>query len=34
VAAYIKDEHKAKAEAQVVRLFGHTNPPPPPEFSE
>jgi len=34
VAAYIKDDHKAKAEAQVVRLFGHPNPPTPPEFSE
>ena len=34
VAAYIKDEHKAKAEEQVTRLFGATNPPPPPEFIE
>ncbi len=34
VAAYIKDEHKANAEAQVVRLFGSPNPPPPPEFRE
>ena len=34
VAAYIKDEHKAKAEAQVERLFGSTNPPPPQEFIE
>lgn len=34
VAAYIKDEHKAKAEQQVARLFGSANPPPPPEFIE
>ena len=34
VAAYIKDEHKTKAAAQVERLFGSTNPPPPPEFIE
>ncbi len=34
VAAYIKDEHKAKAEEQVTRLFGTANPPPPPEFIE
>lgn len=34
VAAYIKDEHKAKATAQVERLFGSANPPPPPEFIE
>ncbi len=34
VAAYIKDEHKAKAEAQVTRLFGVANPPPPLEFIE
>ncbi len=34
VAAYIKDEHKAKATAQVGRLFGSANPPPPPEFIE
>ena len=34
VAAYIKDEHKSKAVAQVERLLGSTNPPPPPEFFE
>ncbi len=34
VAAYIKDEHKLKAEAQVERLFGSVNPPMPPEFIE
>ena len=34
VAAYIKDEHKAKANAQVERLFGTPNPPPPAEFIE
>lgn len=34
VAAYIKDEHKAKAGEQVERLFGSHNPPPPPEFIE
>ena len=34
VAAYVKDEHKAKATAQVGRLFGSTNPAPPPEFFE
>jgi uncharacterized membrane protein YkvA (DUF1232 family) len=32
VAAYVKDEHKAKAAAQVVRFLGHPAPPPPPEF--
>ena len=32
VAAYIKDEHKAKAQAQVERFFGAPTPPPPPEF--
>ena len=32
VTAYIKDEHKLKAAAQVARLFGAANPPPPPEF--
>lgn len=34
VAAYIKDEHKSKAIAQVERLFGSSNPAPPAEFSE
>lgn len=34
VAAYIKDEHKSKAGAQLERLFGAANPPPPPEFIE
>jgi len=34
VAAYIKDEHKTKANAQVERLFGTPNPPPPAEFIE
>lgn len=34
VAAYIKDNHKTKAEAQVIRLFGHVDPPPAPEFFE
>ena len=34
VAAYVKDEHKAKATAQVGRLFGSSNPTPPPEFFE
>ena len=34
VTAYIKDEHKAKAEAQITRLLGTTNPPPPSEFIE
>ena len=32
VAAYIKDEHKSKATAQVERLFGSPDAPPPPEF--
>jgi len=32
VAAYIKDEHKAKAQTQTERLFGISKPPPPPEF--
>ena len=32
VTAYVKDEHKAKAAAQVNRLLGPANPPPPPEF--
>ena len=34
VAAYIKDEHKAKAQAQVERLFGSADPAPPAEFIE
>ena len=34
VAAYIKDEHKSKAHAQVERLFGSSNPVAPPEFFE
>jgi uncharacterized membrane protein YkvA (DUF1232 family) len=34
VAAYIKDEHKARAEEQVTRLFGSENPLPPAEFIE
>jgi uncharacterized membrane protein YkvA (DUF1232 family) len=34
VAAYIKEEHKIKAEAQVERLLGSKNPPPPAEFFE
>ncbi len=32
VAAYIKDEHKNKANAQVERLFGTPDAAPPPEF--
>ena len=35
VAAYIKDEHKAKAHALVERFFGTAGPPPlPPDFME
>ena len=34
VAAYVKDEHKMKAAAQVVRLLGTGNPSAPPEFFE
>ena len=34
VAAYIKDEHKEKATAQVARLFRIGNPSPPAEFFE
>ena len=34
VAAYIKDDHKAKAQAQLDRLFGSATPPTPPEFIE
>lgn len=33
VAAYIKTEHKAHANAQLNRLFGNSNQPPPDEFS-
>jgi uncharacterized membrane protein YkvA (DUF1232 family) len=33
VAAYIKDEHKVRASAQLARLFGRPNPPAPEEFS-
>lgn len=32
VAAYVKDEHKTKASAQVDRLLGSPSAPPPPEF--
>jgi uncharacterized membrane protein YkvA (DUF1232 family) len=32
VAAYVKDEHKAKAAAQVARLLGLPHSPPPAEF--
>jgi uncharacterized membrane protein YkvA (DUF1232 family) len=34
VAAYIKDEHKIKAQAQIGRIFGSNNPTPPPEFTD
>ena len=34
VSAYIKDEHKNKAAAQVARLFGGVATGPPPEFIE
>lgn len=34
VAAYIKDDHKSKAQAQVERLFGSAPAAPPPEFIE
>ena len=34
VAAYIKDEHKAKAQAQVERFFASPNPSPPADFIE
>lgn len=34
VAAYVKDEHKNKAAAQVDRLLGSEDPPMPPEFSK
>lgn len=34
VAAYIKDDHKAKAQAQVARFFGTGDTAAPPEFIE
>ena len=34
VAAYIKDDHKAKALAQVERILGAANPSQPPDFME
>jgi uncharacterized membrane protein YkvA (DUF1232 family) len=34
VAAYIKDEHKARARAQLERIFRSPKAPPPPEFLE
>ncbi len=34
VAAYIKDEHKAKAREQLARLLGSANATAPPEFRE
>ncbi len=34
VAAYVKDQHKFKASAQVDRLLGVADPAPPPEFFE
>lgn len=34
VSAYIKDDHKAKAQAQVTRLLGAPAAPPPAEFME
>jgi uncharacterized membrane protein YkvA (DUF1232 family) len=34
VAAYIKDDHKARAHSQVERLLGSGNPPPPPQNIE
>ncbi|RPJ33855.1 MAG: DUF1232 domain-containing protein [Verrucomicrobiaceae bacterium] len=34
VAAYIKDEHKTKARAQVERFFKTPEPPPPADFFE
>lgn len=34
VAAYIKDEHKAKAREQLDRLLGSASPPAPPEFHQ
>ncbi len=34
VAAYIKDDHKARARVQVERLLKTRNPPPPGDFVE
>lgn len=34
VAAYLKEEHKSRAAAQVDRLLGSPNTPPPAEFVE
>ena len=34
VAAYIKDEHKAKAHSQVARILGTANPAPTADFME
>ena len=34
VTAYIKDEHKAKARAQLERFFGPATPHPPSDFME
>jgi uncharacterized membrane protein YkvA (DUF1232 family) len=34
VAAYIKDEHKTKAKAQVERIFRTSEPSPPSDFLE
>jgi len=34
VTAYIKDEHKSKAESQLARLFGSKKAQPPAEFIE
>ncbi len=33
VAAYIKDDHKSRATAQISRILGPGNPTPPDEFS-
>lgn len=34
VSAYVKEDHKTKASAQVRRLFGEPKPTPPAEFFE
>jgi len=34
VSAYVKEDHKIKAEAQVCRLLGEAKPAPPAEFFE